>query len=153
MLFCPNRFISLIAVFDHLNYIYFYISKIYLKNRWLLFRVVLCKSTLFVCHAIYFWPNRFAQRLIPILIRVILSSGFKGGGRLPVPSGIRPPADPKGPPGLTKMCNHASHHAWFHGSHGKLPTYFYVKITHFPCMTRRMIPLFLKYGGLQIGQY
>ena len=97
MLFCPNRFISLIAVFDHLNYIYFYISKIYLKNRWLLFRVVLCKSTLFVCHAIYFWPNRFAQRLIPILIRVILSSGFKGGGRLPVPSGIRPPADPKGP--------------------------------------------------------
>ena len=54
-------------------------------------------------------------------------------------------------PGLTKMCNHTSHHAWFHGSHEKLPTYFYVKITHFPCMTRRMIPHFLKYGDFKLN--
>ena len=35
----------------------------------------------------------------------------------------------------------------------KMPTYFYVKITHFPCMTRRMVAHFFYYGGLQIRQF
>ena len=53
-------------------------------------------------------------------------------------------------PGLTKMCNHTSHHAWFHGSHEKLPTYFYVKITHFPCMARRMVAHFYYHGDFKL---
>ena len=48
------------------------------------------------------------------------------------------------------MCNHTSHHLWFHGSHEKQPTYFYVKITHFPCMARRMVALFFIMGDFKL---
>ena len=48
------------------------------------------------------------------------------------------------------MCNHTSHHAWFQGDHEKLQTYFYVKLSHFPCMARRLATIFFYYGEVQI---
>ena len=54
------------------------------------------------------------------------------------------------------MCNHTSQHAWFHASHEKLPTYFYVNVTHFSCMTRRMIAhffIFFIMGDFKLGNF
>ena len=56
-------------------------------------------------------------------------------------------------PGLTKMCNHTSNHAWFHGSPEEMPTYFYVKITHFPCMARRMVAHFFIMGDFKLDSF
>ena len=44
---------------------------------------------------------------------------------------------------MTKLCTHTSHHSWFHGSHEKMPTYFFVTITPFPCMVRSEVEHFL----------